>query len=234
MHTTSDLYKEILSGNHTTEIKLRFSSIKTFFMEDLISVKVVRKAFPEEGPSVGGCRSGEIFVEMFNPKITIPRRQKMVLSVRITDGSRYSEWLDKGSFYIDTRQVLDKDTPLERLVIHGYDALIKAEKNYPSSEMAWPARDIDVVYEAADAIGVDVSAETVAAMTDGFLIQYPADLTCRETLGYIAAMYAGCFIINDLGELHLVMLNGIPKETYYLLDEAHKPILIGGVPILVR
>ena len=234
MHDTSDLYKEILAGKHTEEIKLRFSSIQTFFMEDLISVKVSRKVFPEDTPSVGGCRAGEIFVEMFNPKITIPRRQKMVLSSRITDGSRASEWLDKGSFYIDTRQVKDKDTPLERLVIHGYDALIKAEKDYPSSDMEWPAKDIDVVYEIADAIGVDVSPETVEAMTDGFEIQYPADYTCREALGYIAAMYAGCFIINDRGELHLVTLNGIPKETYYLVNESRIPILIGGVPILVR
>ena len=235
MHATSELYQTLLAGKHTTEVRLNFSGIQTFFMDDLISVRVSRKVFPEDAPAVGGCRAGEIFVEMINPQKTIPPRQKMVLSARISDGTRYSEWLEKGTFFIDTRQVLGRGTPMERLSIHGYDALIKAEADYPSSSgLSWPAKDIDVVSEIAGAIGVKVSTETVAVMTAGFKVQLPSEYSCWETLGYIAAMYAGNFIIDDFGNLHLVLLNNIPEATYYLQNEAGKTILIGGVPILAR
>ena len=46
-------------------------------------------------------------------------------------------------------------------------------------------------------------------------------------------MYAGCFVMSDLGELRLVALNGIPAETRYLIAAAGQPITFGGVRILV-
>jgi hypothetical protein len=52
-------------------------------------------------------------------------------------------------------------------------------------------------------------------------------------LGYIAAMYAGSFVMSDLGELRLIPINNIPKETRRLIDQSGNAILFGGVRILV-
>ena len=70
-------------------------------------------------------------------------------------------------------------------------------------------------------------------MTWGYPVQYPAEYSCREVLGFIAAMYAGCFVISDLGELRLVALNSIPPETRRLITKDGFAITFGGVRILV-
>ena len=67
----------------------------------------------------------------------------------------------------------------------------------------------------------------------GYMIQYPAGYSQREVLGYIAAAYAGCFIISDIGELKLIVLGGIPKESRVLVDGAGLAITFGGTRILV-
>ena len=55
----------------------------------------------------------------------------------------------------------------------------------------------------------------------------------REILGYIAAMYAGNFIMSDDGKLRLVRLNEIGIETHYLVDTAGYVLTFGGDRILV-
>ena len=55
----------------------------------------------------------------------------------------------------------------------------------------------------------------------------------REVLENIAAMYAGSFIMSDTGELLLVTMFGIPKETSYLIDNVGFAITFGGDRILV-
>ena len=199
----------------------------------LVSVGTGCRVFSENTPTVGCCVAAEIDIEMLKPYGDIPKRARMVPYVRLTDGSRYSEWIQKGVYYIDTRTKKEDGTSIEKIVIHGYDDMLKAEQDYPSSTLSWPAKDIDVVREIAAFMGVAVDPRTVELMTDGYLVQYPAGYSCREVLGYIAAMYAGCFIMSDLGELRLVALNGIPEETRYLVNAEGYAITFGGVRILV-
>lgn len=199
----------------------------------LISLGTETKVFGETTPAVGCCVSGEIDIEMLKPISAIPKQARLVPYVRLTDGARCSEWIQKGVFYLDTRQKKEDGSGIEKIIIHGYDAMLKAEQDYPSSRLSWPARDIDVVREIADFIGVAVDTRTAAIIKHSYAIQYPARYSCREVLGYIAAMYAGCFVMSDLGELRLVTINGIPAETRYLVAAAGQPITFGGVRILV-
>ena len=46
-------------------------------------------------------------------------------------------------------------------------------------------------------------------------------------------MYAGSFVMSDLGELRLITIHGIPKETRYLVESTGSVITFGGVRILV-
>lgn len=193
----------------------------------------MQAVFSEESPSVGACISSEIDVKMLKPLGEIPEMARIVPYVRLTDGFRHSEWIQKGVYYIDTRSKIEDGSSIEKIQIHGFDDMLKAEQDYPSSTLAWPARDIDVVREIAASLGVSVDARTIPIINRGYRINYPAGYSCRDTLGYIAAMYAGCFVMSDLGELRLITIHGIPKETRYLVESTGSVITFGGVRILV-
>lgn len=199
----------------------------------LISMNTVAKVFSGNAPSVGECVSAQIDIEMLKPTADIAKQARLVPYVRLTDGIRHSEWIQKGVFYIDTRNKKEDSSNIEKLVIRGYDNMLRAEQDYPSSRLSWPARDIDVIKEIAEFIGVSVDSRTVSIMQRGYKVPYPSQYSCREVLGYIAAMYGGCFVMSDLGELRLVTINGIPAETRYLIDSSGQAITFGGVRILV-
>ena len=199
----------------------------------LVTMETDSNMFGNQSPTLGACVSAEIDVEMLKPFGEIPPMARMVPYVRLTDGVRYSEWIPKGVFYIDTRDAKEYGQGLETITIHGYDDMLKAEQDYPASTLSWPARDIDVVREIAAFIGVSLDPRTAPIINRGYRIQYPTGYSCRDVLGYIAAMYAGCFIMSDLGELRLVTIYGIPKETRYLIDAAGFALTFGGDRILV-
>lgn len=199
----------------------------------LVSMKADFRVFAEDTPTVGSCVAAEIDVEMVKPFAEIPRQARMTPYVRLTDGEQQSEWIQKGVFYIDTRDKKEDGSSIEKIQIHGYDDMLKAEQDYPASAINWPAKDIDVVREIASFMGVAIDARTLAILNRGYAIQYPADYSCREVLGYIAAMYAGCFVMSETGELRLITLYGIPPETRYLVDRSNAAITFGGVRILV-
>lgn len=146
----------------------------------------------------------------------------------------YSGWLQKGEFFIDTRERTDYDITPPVLTIHGYDAMLKTEAFYPEDDPAnYPMLDTDVVDLIAETIEVPVDDRTYEIMIDGYEINLPATYTMREVLGNIASMYAGNFCITPEGKLRLVALTGIGTETNYLIDQQGDAITFGGDRILV-
>lgn len=262
MLQTSALYKELLAGNHWNETRvsigdtgrlinrsgdyITFGGVRILVASSgadsgynesmLSSVEAKAPLFSGEEPTAGGCVSREIDIKMLKPTANIDGLSRLSVYTRLTDGERFSEWLPQGVYFIDEMQsdAAAEDGGPVWLDIHGYDALMFAEQDYPAnSKLSWPARDIDVVREIASAIGVTVDSRTVAIMTDNNLIQYPGQYSCRETLSGIAAMYAGCFVMSERGELRIVCFWDIPKETRYLVTGLGNAITFGGVRILV-
>lgn len=233
MRSVSELFKELYENGCKTEVKANIAGTD-YFMDSLVSMRTVRKVFSEDAPVLGSCVAGELSLELIASDSSIPRQAKIIPSVRLTDGNRFSEWLQKGVFYIDTRSTREDTTGAKILTIHGYDDMLKAEQDYPESSLSWPAADIEVVNEIAAFIGVPVSEKTKEIISNGYQVQYPAQYTCRETLGFISAMYGGCFVMNDLGELELIRLAPVAsKELGYLVTEEGDAITFGGVRILV-
>lgn len=252
MQTTTDLYKEILSGEHWKEYRLAigekgklvtelseallFGGVRILidtsgadggYGEDIIvSMRTSGGLFPEDNPVVGECVAGEISATILKPKGDIARMSRVVPYVRLTNGEKHSEWIQKGVYFIDRRSYSGEDNEL--MTIHGYDAMLFSEADFPSSNEEWPRKDIDVVRDIAKEMDVPVDARTVQIMNKGYMVQYPAEYSQREILGFLAAMYAGCFIMSDTGELRMVQLNGIPKESSYLIDNAGFTITFGG------
>ena len=198
----------------------------------LISVKTTRRLFSHGVPEVGCCPCGEIYVEMHMPLGEIPPRARLMPYVRLVSASNpmvYSEWLRKGVFYIDTRENTRNDDGLDILTIHGYDAMLMADTLYtPDSDISFPAKDIEVVRNIAKQMGVAVDSRCVPYLNKAYEIQLPVQYTKREILGYIGAMYAGNWIMNDNGDLQLVTMYGLPEETSLLLDDHGFYITFGG------
>lgn len=250
MQNTSALYRELISGPHRFEVALAIGESGrlitrqgggiTFggvgiliaasggdggYGEDyLISMETEGNVFSGENPTVGGCMARKLRAEMAKPYGEIPRQARLVPYVRVTDGQRRSEWIQKGVFYLDTREFSGN-----RMILTGYDDMLKAEQDFPAVEKGWEnPTDIQVVHLIAGAMGINVDGRTAEIMNRGYRIRYPGDYSCREVLGSIAAMYAGSFVISDLGELLLIPLNSMPKETRFLTDHTGYAITFGG------
>ena len=215
-----------------TAILVATTSAESGFRESsIISMSTQKTIFSDSNPTVGNCIAGQITVEMMKPKGDIPRRARLAPYVRLTNGKEHSEWIQKGVFFIDHREYSGDEN--ERMVINGYDHIILTEDEFPSSTHEWPRTDIDVVRDIATEIGTDLDSRTVQIMNKGYKINYPAGYSMREVLENIAAMYAGSFIMSDTGELLLVTMFGIPRETSYLIDNVGFAITFGGDRILV-
>ena len=227
MYTVSATYNAILSDElHWYETQVKINDV-AYSQSQIMEMSVNYRQFTEEYPVAGGCLSAELFLKMLTPSVQIPRMAKVEPFARITNGTLTSEWIPQGVFYIDTREQSQNDDNLPVMTLHCYDSMLKAEANYPETTHAWPCTDIDVVNEIATAMGVSVDARTTALMTHGYSISLPAGYTMRETLGYIAAMYAGNFVMSYDGELLLIGLNSLPPETNYLIDNAGFAITFG-------
>lgn len=252
MQETSSLYKEILSGDHWKEYRLVIgekgklitelnepilfggfrilvssSGADDGYAEDIIvSMRTYCGMFPENTPVVGECIAGEISATILKPKGDIPRMSRVVPYVRVCNSEKHSEWIQKGVYFIDRRSYSGEENEL--MEIHGYDAILLSEADFPSSNASWPRKDIDVVRDIAKDMDVTVDPRTVAIMNKGYMVQYPAEYSQREVLCFLAAMYAGSFVMSDTGELRLVQMSGIPKETSFLTDHAGFILRIGG------
>lgn len=259
MQETSALYKQIISGQHWKETSLAIGESGRLITERndvitfagtsilisrsggdsgygenwLMSMSTSRSMFANDTPEVGCCISGEIDVKLLKPIADIPRMAMLTPYVRVANGVAASEWIQKGVFFIDSRETSEDAAGNTVLTIHGYDAMLKAEQPYSGALLNWPSTDIQVVRDIAAYMGVSLDVRTVNIMTHGYAVQLPSAYTMREVLSSIAAMYCGCFIMSDVGELRLVRLNEIPAETRYLVDNAGFVLMFGGDRILV-
>ena len=231
MQDVSELYSEIISGNgFHYECKIVIAESITLTESSLITMRTVRNLFSGNAPTVGSCVSGEIDISFIDSGITIPRMAKLQPYVRAVNDTQQSEWIPKGIFYIDTREK-DQNGVTS---IHGYDDMLKTEVGFPIGSISeWPSTDELVVLAIAAQIGVNVDTRTWDIIDKDYAVQLPAEYTSREVLGFIAAMYAGCWIMNDLGKLQLITLNGLPEETNYLTDESGNLLAFGGTRILI-
>lgn len=251
MQATTDLYKSILADSRHLKghrafvdgVEFGHSNIIMAVEAPQISLQqpplVTGSLFPKSTPAVGGCVARQLDI-ILRPKDTIPKMAEIRLETRLVlrdpltgENTQESEWLPKGTFYIDTRK---KDKVTGMLMIHAYDAMLKAEGTYLQDGDAgdWPRPMPDVVADIAQRMGVSIDARTV--INPAYMVGYPNDLTMREILGYIAAVHAGNWIITDAGELYLVPLYN-PATDYanlgYLAAEDGSAITFGGVRILV-
>ena len=239
MQTTTTLYNQIVANpNHWFEPQLSIyrssDTISSLSKDKLFSITTTKSAFADGVPQIGCAVAGEIEASFIAPTYTIPKMAKVRLMVRACTATQNSEYIYKGYYYIDTREVSHNDDGLDVVKIHGYDAMLLFEQPYPSDDQHdYPLLDVTMLQFMASAAGVDIDQRTLDIMDDGYMFSLPAGYTMREMLGFIASAYGGNFIITDEGKLLLIQLGGTPTETFYLVDESDNAITFGGNRILV-
>jgi len=218
MQSTSALYQSIISGLHRFEVKVNISGTD-YGMDTLTSLQTSRSVFGDGSPEPGHAPAGSIRVSLYADSDSIPRMAAMTPYVRVVNDTQQSEWIAKGTYYIDTRE---ENTETGLLTLTGYDAMLKGESSYPSTSHVWPSTDITVVREIATFLGVTVDARTTALMTSAFEIPLPAQYTVRETLGNIAALYGGSFVLTDQNSLRLICLWDLAQQADVTLGSTHR------------
>lgn len=263
MQETSTLYRQIVAGeNHwfersvvigesgvlitkkaerilfggTAIVVSRSAADSGYHDEKLLHVETSLKMF-DKTPVFGKAVSAEIHLKILKPYGELPPMAQVIPYVRACDKDNKSEWIQQGVFFIDEREETKNDDGLEVLTITGYDAIMQAGVEYEDSgTLDWSGGtvlDTEMVGEIAGQMGVSVDPRTWDIMTDAFQIPLPAGYTLREILGYIAGAYAGCFIMNDVGELRLVSISGLPRQTNLLIDQIGDYITFGGQRIML-
>ena len=222
MQTTSALYKQILSNkDHIKEIKVEINGIE-YREDNIISLKTSGGIFNKF--SVGNASAKEIDLSVF-PIEEIPRMAEIKVYFRLCYENLQSEWLPKGTFFIDTRA---KDEYTGALTIHGYDAMLKAEQLWAGQVGVYQTT---AAQEIASRIGVGFDARN--ELNSSYSVVSDEDYTMRDILKNIASCNGGNWIITDENNLLLIKLGDVSTETNYLVDDNGFALLFGEVRIIV-
>lgn len=232
MQAVSALYRQLLAANAPKEFRAIIAGV-TYGQDKIVSASS-KATLMDKAATIGNCAAKELNLVLRNPG-EIPRMAQIQMQFRLNSGAQQSEWLPKGTFFIDTR-----DEGNGVLTIDAFDPMLKCDQSFTTSgeQGSWPRTDITVVNQICSRIGVTLDARTAAILTAGYTIQYPGfgegAYTMRELLGFIGSMYAGNWIITDENKLRLLVLGDIPDDsTSLLITEYGEYITMGGFRIRV-
>lgn len=231
MQQVSQAYNTLLSAGAPKEVQAVIAGV--VYTSDKIVSAYSGAAVSATAATIGNCVAKSLNLVLRNPGV-IPRMAQISMRYRLNNGTTHSEWIPKGTFFVDTRSEGNGV-----LTLVAYDAMLKCDQDYATSgeQGSWPKPDIQVVNNICSRIGVSLDPRTVDIITKGYMIPFPGygddAYSMRELLGFIGAAYAGNWIITDQNTLRLLILGDIPPETNYLITENDEYILIGGFKILV-
>ncbi len=190
----------------------------------ILSVKTSHSLIRDYSQPIGNCIAGEIDLEILEPEEAIPTMADVRLFVRASSANLglTSDWAKQGWYWIDTRETIGDGHSPNILRIHGYDAMLKAERDWAStSGITYPATDTVVVNRIAALMGVTVDSRTSQTLSNKYSMSlaYLTSMTCREILSYIAIGYAGNWTVTKDSTLLLLSAYSYPLETNLLTDE---------------
>lgn len=230
--TISSLWRELRQTKGTTR-EYAFDINGVWYGPDVEVTHSVDSGLYEEF-GIGNAAAAHLTLSMFADNI--PRAATIKRYIRLVNGAKATEWLQKGVFFTSRRSVEDGQWTIE-----AYDAMRKAEVPWePNQSLEFPLHMPDAVAEFARIMQVEIDPRT--AINPAYTIDYPASdpnsengdyYTIRQELQWIAAAHAGNWIVTGEGKLLLVPLFSIPDETNYLVTEYGSAITFGGVRILV-
>ncbi len=215
------------AGNDGYSFRIVVEDEYEFYEKDLFSLKT-RNQLMEEGTIIGNTACGEIDIEMNEPDIVFPKMAKIIPEIKGEDGV----WKKKGVYYIDTRKLVIGE-PKNKLIIYGFDGMLKTSIEIDFTGIEFPADAAAVVTRIANVSGVFIEDGTLTKLDKSLKIPKPEYMTGREILSAIGSMNGGNFCMNDEGKLRFIALTDVLEQKAYILSENRSPIVIGGVRLLV-
>ena len=206
MQQRSDLWKELAADPSSRLETVAEIGGATYAS---ISAPVISRALMTDALSVGNCSSATLQFSILTQGMVIPQSAEIIIRKRLSDGTRFSEWLPAGTFYISQRK---DDKVTNRLItLTCYDAMRKANAAYPlyeGDESTWPKSMRTVISEIAGYVGVEVDERTWTHIRDGpdYVIPRPEGLRMQKVLAHIAAVYGGNWYITQDNRLRFVPL----------------------------
>ena len=193
--------------------------VHNYGSSQLIFMKISSGIFNEL--SIGNCLAGEIEIKMIMPQYEIQRMAKIV--PYFADESAFSGTA-RGVFFIDTRSVTHNSDGLDILTLHGYDAMLKAERELPQLPLQDTYGDRYILQQIATAIGVSLHPDTLDMIDKGYTFPLPTGYTMREILGFIGSAYGGNWIFDGQGRLKFVPLTSGMPDYYVIATNNSVPI----------
>lgn len=224
MLETSTLYQQLSRDpNHRYEHRVTIAGVP-YGMDRITALRISRSLFSQV--SVGNCCAATLQLTVCK-QTDPPKMAEIVVESRVCVRDQTSEYLPRGTFYINTRKEADG-----LLTIEAFDAMPKAEAVYFTTgeweDISMPA----CAAEIAERMGVTLDPRTV--LHADYMVRFPGDMTMREALAYIAAAHGGNWSITPENRLHLTPLFSLPPETYYMVNEAGDSLLLGGMKWKVK
>lgn len=137
MRTSPNNWDNIVdSGNFHYETKVTIEG-RTYGEDDIIRLtRTISAMGSEVFPSVGAAIAGELEIELRNSNngavYNVSRRATLIPYIRVADDDgQYSDWLKKGEYFIDTREI---DKQSGNIIFHCFDAMLKTEQPYYQTE----------------------------------------------------------------------------------------------------
>ena len=227
MQKTSELYKQLLrTPGHRKEVAAEIAG-ELYGEDRLVMLNTYPRLFRNNTPEVGCAVASELRMTLLRPG-DIPQAAEIKPMYRLRLGETVSEWVQKGVYYIYTREPNDE---VKTLTITAFDAMVKGDPVWePDQSLEFPMPMRQAAEVIAALMGVEL--DNPEDISEGYTIDYPAnDWTQRNVLQFIAAAHGGNFFMTDLGKLRLSPLNSLPEETSFLVDSYGSVILIGGVAL---
>lgn len=229
MQETSALYKRLLrTRGHRKEIALEIAG-EEYGEDRIVMLHTYARLFRNNQLEVGSAVAKELRVTLLRPD-DIPKAAEIKPKYRLRLGEETSEWVQKGIYYIYTRE---PDADAKTVSIVAFDAMVRGDTVWePEQSLEFPMSMRTAAQTIANLMAVEL--ENPEAISEDYTIDYPAnDWTLRNVLQFIAAAHAGNFYMTDLGKLRLCGLHELPKKTHYLVDSYGSAITFGGVRICV-
>lgn len=210
MQPTSLIYNAILAKpEHTFIVELTISDTdgsnpQTFGMDKLFNLKTDCRVFGSSY-SIGGCYSSTCEFSLLGDGSTIPRMAKCEITYKVTDGINTSEAINKGTYYIDTREVETGPGGISVFNAFCYDTMIFSNKKYAPSGMRWPATDTAVIADICSQLGITADSRNSNQINQSYTLGAPSGReTIQDYLSYIAVMYGGNWVITDDNKLRFL------------------------------
>lgn len=231
MQAVSSTYQSMIKDKLVRkEIKVNIDGVD-YGEEYINSMTTSCALFADSKPGVGGTVVGRIDLNLRNPG-EIGRMALMLPYYRlvIPETGQTSEWVQKGKYYIDTRETYEYSTNIK---ITGYDSMLMTERVYAQDgeQDEWPKTDIECVMEIAAAMQLSgLDPRTTALITYGYEIPFPgygeSAYTMREVLSQIGAAYGGNWRVSDTGLLQFVPLKGYNQSPVVDIKESFKSLRV--------